>query len=157
MFTRQLCIPLEQHKSFFLFGPRGTGKTTWLHQKVPAALFINLLRSEFYLPLAANPAHLRQLIPPQHSDWIVIDEIQRVPQLLNEVHDLIESNGHAFILTGSSARKLRRNAVNLLAGRALTYHMHPLTAAEQGPSFVLADSLRLGHLPARFNEADPAR
>jgi predicted AAA+ superfamily ATPase len=157
VFTRQLCIPLEQHKSFFLFGPRGTGKTTWLHQKVPAALFINLLRSEFYLPLAANPAHLRQLIPPQHSDWIVIDEIQRVPQLLNEVHDLIESNGHAFILTGSSARKLRRNAVNLLAGRALTYHMHPLTAAEQGPSFVLADSLRLGHLPARFNEADPAR
>ena len=157
MFTRQLCIPLEQHKSFFLLGPRGTGKTTWLHQKVPAALFINLLRAEFYLPLAANPAHLRQLIPPQHSDWIVIDEIQRVPQLLNEVHDLIESSGHAFILTGSSARKLRGNSVNLLAGRALTYHMHPLTAAEQGPSFVLTDSLRLGNLPARFNEADPAR
>ena len=157
MFTRQLCIPLEQHKSLFLLGPRGTGKTTWLHQKVPAALFINLLRAEFYLPLAANPAHLRQLIPPQHSDWIVIDEIQRVPQLLNEVHDLIESSGHAFILTGSSARKLRGNSVNLLAGRAVTYHMHPLTAAEQGPSFVLTDSLRLGHLPARFNEADPAR
>ena len=75
MFTRQLHIPLSQHKSFFLFGPRGTGKTTWLRQKVPDALFINLLRSEFYLPLAADPGHLRTLIPAEHAHWIVIDEI----------------------------------------------------------------------------------
>ncbi len=157
MFTRELRIPLRHRKSFFLFGPRGTGKTTWLTQYVPGALFVNLLRSDFYLPLAANPAHLRSLIPQQFSDWIVIDEIQRVPELLNEVHDLIESRGYSFILTGSSARILRRDAVNLLAGRALTYHMHPLTAWEQGESFALADSLRLGHLPARFSEPDPAR
>ena len=157
MFTRQLHIPLSQRKSFFLFGPRGTGKTTWLRQKVPDALFINLLRSEFYLPLAADPGHLRTLIQAEHAHWIVIDEIQRIPELLNEVHDLIESRGHAFILTGSSARKLRRSAVNLLAGRALTYHMHPLTVAEQGAAFELAQSLQLGHLPARFNEPDPAR
>jgi predicted AAA+ superfamily ATPase len=157
MFPRALQIPLERRKSFFLFGPRGTGKTTWLTQRLPDAVFINLLRADFYLPLSANPAHLRALIPERPAGWIVIDEIQRVPELLNEVHDLIESKGHSFVLTGSSARKLRRDAVNLLAGRALTYHMHPLTAAEQGEAFVLANSLQLGHLPARFSEPDPAR
>lgn len=157
MFNRELQIPLESRKSFFLFGPRGTGKTTWLAQKLPDALFINLLRSDFYLPLSANAAHLRALIPDGYDGWIVIDEVQRVPDLLNEVHDLIESQGHVFVLTGSSARKLRRDSVNLLAGRALTYHMHPLTVAEQGSAFRLEDSLRFGHLPARFSEPDPAR
>lgn len=157
MFHRELQIPLKSRKSFFLFGPRGTGKTTWLRQKLPDALFINLLRSDFYLPLSANPAHLRTLIPGDHSGWIVIDEVQRIPELLNEVHDLIESKRHAFILTGSSARKLRRDGVNLLAGRALTYHMHPLTVAEQGDAFHLESSLQYGHLPARFSEADPAK
>lgn len=157
MFDRELRIPLKGRKSFFLFGPRGTGKTTWLKQKLPDALFINLLRSDFYLPLSANPAHLRALIPEDYSGWIVIDEVQRIPELLNEVHDLIESRRYAFILTGSSARKLRRDGVNLLAGRALTYHMHPLTVGEQGDAFRLEDSLRYGHLPARFSEPDPAR
>lgn len=157
MFNRQLKIPLDSRKSFFLLGPRGTGKTTWLRQKLPDALFINLLRSDFYLPLSANPAHLRALIPDDYDRWIVVDEVQRVPELLNEVHDLIESRRHVFILTGSSARKLRRDSVNLLAGRALTYHMHPLTVAEQGDAFRLEDSLQYGHLPARFNEPDPAR
>lgn len=157
MFDRELRIPLESRKSFFLFGPRGTGKTTWLKQKLSDALFINLLRSDFYLPLSANPGHLRTLIPEDHSGWIVIDEVQRVPELLNEVHDLIESKRYSFILTGSSARKLRRDGVNLLAGRALTYHMHPLTVREQGSAFRLEDSLRYGHLPARFSEPDPAR
>jgi len=157
MFRRELQIPLESRKSFFLFGPRGTGKTTWLRQKLPESLFINLLRSDFYLPLSANPAHLRTLIPNDYAGWIIIDEIQRIPELLNEVHDLIESKKHIFILTGSSARKLRRDNVNLLAGRALTYHMHPLTVAEQGDAFRLEDSLRYGHLPARFSEPDPAK
>lgn len=157
MFSRELRIPLGNRKSFFLFGPRGTGKTTWLRERLPDALFVNLLRSDFYLPLAANPAHLRALIPDGYTGWIVIDEVQRIPELLNEVHDLIESKGHVFILTGSSARKLRRDSVNLLAGRALTYHMHPLTATEQRDAFRLEDSLKYGHLPARFNEADPGK
>jgi predicted AAA+ superfamily ATPase len=130
---------------------------TWLRQNLPEALFINLLQSDFYTPLLANPGHLRDLIPPRHQDWIVIDEIQRVPELLNEVHELIESKRYRFVLTGSSARKLRRKGVNLLAGRALTYHMHPLTAAEQGAAFQLTESLRYGNLPARFSENDPAR
>jgi uncharacterized protein len=157
LFSRTISSPLKSRKSFFLFGARGTGKTTWLRQHIPQALFINLLQAEFYNPLLANPGHLRALIPPRHTDWIVIDEIQRVPELLNEVHDLIESKRYRFVLTGSSARKLRRKGVNLLAGRALTYHMYPLTAAEQGDSFDLTESLRYGNLPARLSERDPAR
>ena len=157
MFARAIHRPLASRKSFFLFGPRGTGKTTWLKRNLPDALFINLLQSEFYNRLSANPGYLRTLIPPDHSGWIVIDEIQRIPDLLNEVHDLIESKRHIFALTGSSARKLRRDGVNLLAGRALTYHMHPLTVAEQGNAFRLQDSVQFGHLPARFSEQDPAK
>jgi uncharacterized protein len=157
IFSRTISRPLESRKSFFLFGARGTGKTTWLRQHLPKALFINLLQSDFYAPLLANPGHLRDLIPPGHQDWIVVDEIQRVPELLNEVHELIESKRYRFVLTGSSARKLRRKGVNLLAGRALTYHMHPLTAVEQGDAFKLMDSLRYGNLPARFSEDDPTR
>jgi uncharacterized protein len=157
LFPRTLAIPLKGGKSFFLFGPRGTGKTTWLKQHLPDALFINLLQSEFFNRLSADPGHIRTLIPPRHSDWVVVDEVQRIPELLNEVHDLVESERLRFILTGSSARKLRRSGVNLLAGRALTYHMYPLTAAEQNDEFRVDDSLRFGHLPARFSEADPAR
>ena len=155
VFERLIKKPLESRKSFFLFGPRGTGKTTWLKHRLPDALFVNLLQSEYYNRLSANPGHLRQLIPPDHTGWTVIDEVQRIPALLNEVHDLIEARGLVFVLTGSSARTLRRSGVNLLAGRALTYRMHPVTAVEQREAFNLRDSVQLGHLPARFNESDP--
>ena len=157
VFERLIKKPLESRKSFFLFGPRGTGKTTWLRHRLPEALFVNLLQSEYYNRLSANPGHLRQLIPPDHTGWTVIDEVQRIPALLNEVHDLIEARGLVFVLTGSSARTLRRRGVNLLAGRALTYRMHPLTAVEQHEAFNLRDSVQLGHLPARFSESDPAK
>ncbi len=157
MFERLIKRPLESRKSFFLFGPRGTGKTTWLKYRLPDALFVNLLQSEYYNRLSANPGHLRQLIPPDHAGWTVIDEVQRIPALLNEVHDLIEARGLYFVLTGSSARTLRRKGVNLLAGRALTYRMHPLTVVEQRDAFNLRDSMQLGHLPARFSETDPAK
>ncbi len=154
-FERLLTAPLDSSKSFFLFGPRGTGKTTWLKRHLPRALFINLLRAEFYAALSARPSRLRTLIPQDFADWVVIDEVQRVPVLLNEVHDLIESRGHRFILTGSSARKLRQRGVNLLAGRAPTFYMHPLTVAEQRDAFDLRESLLHGHLPARFDDPDP--
>ncbi len=157
VFERLIKKPLESRKSFFLFGPRGTGKTTWLKHRLPEALFVNLLQSEYYNRLSANPGHLRQLIPLDHTGWTVIDEVQRIPALLNEVHDLIEARGLVFVLTGSSARTLRRREVNLLAGRALTYRMHPLTAVEQQEAFNLRDSVQLGHLPARFSESDPAK
>ena len=157
MFERLIKKPLVSRKSFFLFGPRGTGKTTWLKRHLPRALFVNLLQSEFYNRLSANPGHLRDLIPPDHTDRVIIDEVQRIPALLNEVHDLIEARGLDFVLTGSSARTLRRRGVNLLAGRALTYRMHPLTVTEQQDAFRLRDSLQFGHLPARFSESDPGR
>ena len=157
MFERLIKKPLESRKSFFLFGPRGTGKTTWLKHHLPDALFVNLLQSEFYNRLSANPGHLRELIPPGHEERVIIDEVQRIPALLNEVHDLTESRKLDFVLTGSSARALRRKGVNLLAGRALTYHMHPLTVAEQQDAFDLRNSIQLGHLPARFNEDDPGK
>lgn len=157
MFKRLLNIPLKTKKSFFLFGPRGVGKTTWLKQNLPNALFINLLKSEPYNRLAANPGNIHQMIPPDYDSWIIIDEIQRIPELLNEVHDLIESKNHFFILAGSSARKLRRKGVNLLAGRALTYHMHPVTAVEQEDKLDIANSLYFGNLPSRFTEHDPKK
>lgn len=157
MFERLIKKPLESRRSFFLFGPRGTGKTTWLKRHLPRAVFVNLLQSEFYNRLSANPGYLRELIPPDHADWVVIDEVQRIPELLNEVHELIQARRLDFILTGSSARTLRRKGVNLLAGRALTYRMHPLTVVEQGDAFNLRDSIQFGHLPARFSESDPAR
>ena len=157
MFERLIKKPLESRKSFFLFGPRGTGKTTWLKHHLPNALFINLLQSEFYNRLSANPGHLRELIPPDHQERVIIDEVQRIPALLNEVHELIESRKLDFVLTGSSARALRRKGVNLLAGRALTYFMHPLTVTEQQDAFDLRYSIQLGHLPARFNEDDPGK
>ena len=156
-FERRIGDPLAAGRSFFLFGPRGTGKTTWLRHRLPDAPFINLLRSSFYTPLSAEPGRIRALVPREHRGWVVIDEVQRIPELLNEVHDLIESRGLKFILTGSSARALRRRGVNLLAGRARTYFMHPLTALEQGDAFDLGRSVRFGHLPARFNDPDPRR
>lgn len=157
MFKRLLNIPLKNRKSFFLFGPRGTGKTTWLKHNLPDALFINLLESEQYNRLSANPGHIRQMIQPKYDGWIIIDEIQRIPELLNEVHDLIESQNKIFILTGSSARKLRQKGVNLLAGRALTYYMHPVTAIEQEDKFDITKSMYLGNLPARFSEYSPQK
>lgn len=157
MFDRLIKKPLEARKSFFLFGPRGTGKTTWLKHNLPDALFVNLLQSEFYNRLSANPGYLRELIPPDYRDWIIIDEVQRVPAILNEVHDLIEARRLDFIMTGSSARALRRKGVNLLAGRALTYYMHPLTVVEQEGAFNLDNSMQLGHLPARFSEPAPEK
>lgn len=147
---------MRDHKSFFLFGPRGTGKSTWIRSSLENPLIVDLLESSLYHRLLANPQSLDQLIPKNHSGYVVIDEVQRIPELLHEVHRLIESRKLAFALTGSSARKLRRDGSNLLAGRALTHRMHPLTAMELGPSFVLANSLSHGHLPAVFTEPDPA-
>jgi predicted AAA+ superfamily ATPase len=141
-------------QSFFLFGPRGVGKTAWLRARFPDAPFFDLLDAETYTRLLASPGRLGDRIPAGYTGWVVIDEIQRLPELLNEVHRLIESRRLRFVMTGSSARKLRRRGVNLLAGRALTRFMHPLTVAELGQDFDLRRALRYGCLP--FACTDPA-
>ena len=153
MYTRLLSAPGEQ--SFFLLGRRGVGKTAWLRVALPDALYVELLDHHEYSRLLAAPESLADRIPADHRDWVVLDEIQRVPELLNEVHRLIESKRLKFALTGSSARKLRRRGVNLLAGRALTRHMFPLTAAELATDFNLERALTHGTLPLAWTGDDP--
>ncbi len=144
--SRFLHIP---DQSFFLFGPRGTGKFTWLSHCFPDALFVDLLKPEVYREMNARPERLSELVhgSPRIST-VVVDEVQRVPELLNVVHDLMEQPGlkRRFVLTGSSARKLRRGGIDLLAGRALLRTMHPFMAVEL-PGFDLDASLKRGLLP----------
>lgn len=148
-------LEVAEDSSFFLFGARGTGKTNWVLKKFPDGLLFDLLSDDIYTELLSRPSRLGERIPEKFSNWIIIDEIQKVPQLLNEVHRLIEHRKLKFILTGSSARTLRRKGVNLLAGRALTYHLYPLTAIELGDDFDLKKSLKVGHLPAVLTHSDP--
>lgn len=152
MYPRLLKPPT---RSFFLFGPRGVGKTAWLHAQFPKAFFFDLLDYQVYADLLAAPQRLGERIPDRHREWVVIDEVQRVPELLNEVHRLIESRRLRFVLTGSSARKLRGRGVNLLAGRAVTRFMHPLTALELGADFDLTRALRYGCLPLATTSDEP--
>ena len=153
MYSRMIRFPAD--KSFFLFGPRGTGKSSWVKAAFKGAVYLDLLEAELSLPLSANPQRLSQYIPKGHEDWIVLDEVQKIPELLDEVHRLIEQEHFKFVLTGSSARKLKRKSVNLLAGRALTLFMFPLTNLELGKDFDLTHSLRFGHLPCAYTESDP--
>lgn len=144
-------------KSFFLFGPRGTGKSSWVRDRFPKSGYLDLLETGLFNDLLANPQRLENLIPAHPDLPVIIDEIQRIPDLLNEVHRLIEKKKVRFVLTGSSARKLRKRGVNLLAGRALTYHLYPLTALELGQDFNLTHSLKFGNLPCACTEADPKK
>jgi uncharacterized protein len=154
MYSRLIKQP--KGKSFFLFGPRGTGKTTWVKFNFPKSIYLDLLESELFNDLLAIPQRLENLIPKDFRDWIIIDEIQKIPELLNEVHRLIEKYKYKFILTGSSARKIIRSKEhNLLAGRALTYFLHSLTAVELGKDFNLKHSLRFGCLPCVYTENNP--
>jgi predicted AAA+ superfamily ATPase len=143
-------------QSFFLFGPRGTGKSTWLRHELPDAVFIDLLRPELHRELSARPERLRErVLAAPEGATIVIDEVQRVPELLNVVHELIERDPRRrFALTGSSARKLRRGGVDLLAGRALHRTLHPFMAAELG-EFPLSDALEQGLLPLVVASPNP--
>ena len=158
-FQRLLDLPaLLKKKSFFLFGPRATGKSFLIHRQLgPRALVIDLLRSDVAFRLAADPSFLEALLGHRRGPgaWIVIDEVQKLPGLLDEVHRLIESRGIRFLLTGSSARKLRRGQANLLAGRAWTAHLYPLTSVEI-PRFDLPRFLRWGGLPPVVASDDPA-
>lgn len=146
-------------RSFFLFGPRGTGKSTWLRQVLPRAQWYDLLHSDVYLRLLADPAAFRREVEAlPGGTWIVVDEVQRVPALLNEVQSLIARHEKrwSFALCGSSARKLKRMDANLLAGRVFNRSFFPLVWAELGGDVPADDILRFGLLPQVRQEPDAA-
>ena len=131
---RMLKIELPKGQSAFLWGPRKTGKTTYLRAAYPNSLIFDMLRTDLFLEFTKRPFLLREQLlaadPKQLKEPIIIDEVQKVPQLLDEIHWLTENQGLQFILCGSSARKLKRGKANLLGGRAWRYEMHPLVSAE---------------------------
>ena len=149
MFHRNLSLPPKQ--SFFLFGPRGTGKTTLIRERLSKLNFysIDLLDEEIYDRYLRQPKSLEhelEALSPK-PDIVFIDEIQRLPKLLNLVHRMMEKGNWRFALTGSSARKLKRGSANLLAGRAFTYSLFPLTEIEIGEEFNLDSALNWGTYP----------
>jgi len=144
-------------ESFFLFGPRGTGKSTWLTMSYPDALIIDLLSTSTFRTITANPERLIELVEGNPDiKTFIIDEVQKVPVILSVVHKLIEEKkDKQFILTGSSARKLKRTGVDLLAGRALLKKCHPFMASELKNLFSLSDALKYGLIPLIVASENP--
>lgn len=179
MFKRTIRLPPAGTDTFFLWGPRQTGKTTLLEETYPTAHWIDLLKADAYRRYLQNPERLREELsltqvsltlvkqrptgvrrarPDESSPrQVVIDEVQKVPQLLDEVHWLHEHLGIRFALCGSSARKVKRGTANLLGGRALRYELHGLTAAELGNEFHLERMLNHGYLPRIYLSSQPRR
>ena len=141
-------------KSCFLLGPRQCGKTSLIHATLPDAYLFDLLDADVFLRLSRSPRYLGEVCTDV-SRPVVIDEIQKMPTLLDEVHRLIETRGMRFLLTGSSARKLRKGGVNLLGGRARLRSIHPFSAAELGEDFDLDRALNYGLLPSIWESDSP--
>ena len=146
-------------ESFFLFGPRGTGKSTLVKAQFERSLYIDLLDPEVFRSFSGRPERLRErLLAEPGTTTVVIDEIQRIPELLGLIHSLIEKKaGWQFVLTGSSARKLKRTGVDLLAGRVLLCALHPFMASELGDRFSFENALQKGLLPIVLDAPDPVR
>lgn len=147
------------HDTFFLLGPRGTGKSTLIQKAIDSALWIDLLSEEAFRKYSARPELIAESVEGlPNGTTIVIDEIQRVPPLLNEIHRLIEKKrGWRFVLTGSSARKLKQEGANLLGGRALICTLHPFMPAELGKTFSLEKALQIGLLPLMQASPQPEK
>lgn len=152
-FQRILDIDLPPGQSAFLWGARKSGKTTFLRNKFPDSLRFDFLKTDTYLEYLKTPSLLRERILAKDESRlcqpIILDEVQKVPHILDEVHWLIENRGLSFVLCGSSARKLKRGHANLLGGRAWRYQMHPLTFAETGESNLLR-ILNQGLIPSHY-------
>ncbi len=144
-------------ESFFLFGARGTGKSTWCLQRYPDAARLDLLAPDVLRAYAARPERLREFVGARpEGTVIVVDEVQKVPQLLSVVHALMEERrGYTFVLTGSGSRKLKRDGADMLAGRALVRTMHPFMAGEVGEAFALDTALSRGMLPVVWDSEVP--
>lgn len=151
MYKRNLILPENPERSLFVWGARQTGKSTLLKKTYKNALWFNLLKSEVYSSLASSPKLLREQVRGSKSKIVVIDEIQKIPALLDEVHYLIEEDNIKFILCGSSARKVRRGHANLLGGRALRYELSGLSGSEIGEDFDIIRLLNHGYLPSIYN------
>ncbi len=156
MYSRALQLKeVLRHRSLFLFGARQTGKSTLLRDRFPDATFFDLLEADTFRELSARPEYMRQTVP-ENARLVVVDEVQKLPSLLDEVHLMIERNKDLrFVLTGSSARSLKRGAANLLAGRAWVARLHPLVFAEVGPGRLM-ERLNRGGLPAVLDSPAPA-
>ena len=160
MYTRTLKIELPPGQSAFLWGPRKIGKSTLLRQRFPLSARFDLLDTRLMLEFTRAPwtlaERVRALAPAQRERPILIDEVQKVPAVLDEVHRLIEDDGLCFVLCGSSARKLKRGRANLLGGRAWRFALHPLTWPEV-PGFDLLRALNHGLVPSHYDSAAPRR
>ena len=157
MYVRKQIFNDSSGESFFLWGARQTGKSTLLKTLFPHVLYFDLLLTEEFTRLNKNPEFMRKTILAMPAvTTVIIDEIQLIPQLLNEVHWLIENRGVRFILSGSSPRKILRHGVNLLGGRALRYELYPLVSAEI-PDFDLLKALNNGLLPRHYDSAHAAK
>lgn len=157
MYERSIRLPPAGTETFFLWGPRQTGKSTLLRHEYPNARWIDLLRSEEYRRYLQNPELLREELAAQPTNQVVIDEIQKVPELLDEVHWLLENSDVQFALCGSSARKVRRGGANLLGGRAARRELFGLIASEIGDDFDLDRLLNHGYLPRAYLSERPNR
>jgi uncharacterized protein len=156
MIDRALNLPRRPKASLFLWGPRQTGKSTLLRALYPRAPRIDLLTTREFVRFSQDPTVLREEIEAAGERFVVIDEVQKVPALLDEVHWLIENRGVTFVLCGSSARKVRRGHANLLGGRALRYELHGLVSAELGDDFDLVRAANHGYLPPHYLDEQPA-
>jgi uncharacterized protein len=154
---RVLELPPPGEETFFLWGPRQTGKSTLLHTLYPEALWIDLLKSEEYRRFTERPETLREIIAYQNAGFVVIDEIQKVPALLDEIHWLYENKGVHFALCGSSARKVKRGSANLLGGRGMRYELFGFNSRELGEKFELERILNNGYLPRIYFSDNPDR
>ena len=148
-------IAAAPKQSFFLFGPRGVGKSTWAREELPQARRFDFLDEALYQSLLAEPSFFAdELRTLRKGSWVVVDEVQRIPALLNEVHRFIEERKLRFALLGSSARKLKTAGTNLLAGRAIRKQMFPFVPAELGGDFSLETALRFGTIPLVWTADD---
>ena len=155
MYARLLNLPTSFDKSFFLWGPRQVGKTSLLKATCPDVPLIQLLKNEEFSLYQAHPELLRERVRASGWKRVIIDEIQKVPKLLDEIHLLIEEDGVAFGLCGSSARKVRKGHANLLGGRALRFEMSGLVTKEIGPGYSLARLLNHGYMPMIYDSEQP--
>jgi predicted AAA+ superfamily ATPase len=155
MIQRRLRLPSSPDQSFFLWGPRQTGKSSLLKQLYPEALWIDLLKTNDFLRYTSQPFLLREEVQAAAPPLVIIDEVQKVPLLLDEVHWLIENTSTVFGLCGSSARKVRRGHANLLGGRAVRYELYGFVSAELGAEFDLLRMLNHGALLRHYLSNSP--